>query len=46
MFRLVRTIILVLIAFVAGLMFERSQTAQACSAAGGEIQDGVCRDEG
>ena len=44
MFGLFRTLILVLIAFVAGLMFERSQSGDACRAAGGEMRDGVCRD--
>ncbi len=46
MFRLIRTVILVLIAFVAGLMFERSQAGDTCRAAGGEMQNGICRDEG
>ncbi len=44
MFGLIRTVILVLVAFVAGLLFERSQASEACAAAGGEIRDGVCRD--
>ena len=44
MFGLFRTAILILIAFVAGLLFERNQAAEACTAAGGEYRDGVCRD--
>ncbi len=43
MFRLIRATFLVLIAFVAGLLFERSQTAEACKAAGGTMAAGLCR---
>ncbi|MBY5934570.1 hypothetical protein KUV51_16295 [Tateyamaria omphalii] len=42
MFGLVRTAILILVAFVAGLLFERSQAAEACAGQGGEMRDGVC----
>ena len=45
MFGLIRTAILILIAFVGGLMFERSQAAEACSAQGGVMRDGVCWNE-
>lgn len=45
MFGLIRTMILVMIAFVAGLLFERDNVADACVGAGGTIQDGVCRNE-
>lgn len=43
MFSLIRTVILVMIAFVTGLLFERSQAAEACVAAGGEMDAGLCR---
>ncbi|WP_168797810.1 hypothetical protein [Aliishimia ponticola] len=43
MFRLIRTIIFVIIAFAAGLLTERSQVASACTDAGGEVRDGLCR---
>ncbi len=43
MFGLIRTAILVLIAFVAGLLFERSQAGEACVAAGGTMQAGLCK---
>ncbi|MFL4469880.1 hypothetical protein ACERZ8_08395 [Tateyamaria armeniaca] len=45
MFSLTRTPVLLMIAFVAGLMFERSQTADACAGAGGKMHDGVCWNE-
>ncbi|MEM6373372.1 MAG: hypothetical protein AAF727_11415 [Pseudomonadota bacterium] len=44
MFSLIRTPVLLLVAFLAGLLFERSQAADACVAAGGMMRDGVCRD--
>jgi len=43
MFRLVRTVIFVLIAFAAGAFFARSQAAEDCRAAGGAMVAGVCR---
>ncbi|WP_299048287.1 hypothetical protein [uncultured Tateyamaria sp.] len=45
MFGLIRTAVLILIAFVAGLMFERSQAADACAVQGGAMRDGVCWNE-
>lgn len=45
MFGLIRTVILVMIAFVAGLMFERNQTSEACDSEGGTMRDGVCWNE-
>jgi len=45
MFGLIRTAILLLIAFVAGLFFERSQAADVCDASGGTMRDGVCWNE-
>ena len=45
MFGLIRTVILILVAFVAGLLFERSQAADACAGQGGTMRDGVCWNE-
>jgi len=45
MFGLIRTTVLVLIAFVAGLLYERNQTADACTGAGGIMHNGVCSNE-
>lgn len=42
MFGLIRTAILILVAFVAGLLFERGQAGEACTAQGGTMRDGVC----
>ena len=44
MFRPIRTLFLILIAFVAGLLFERSQTAEKCRALGGAYSVGLCRE--
>lgn len=43
MFRLIRTLFLVLIAFAGGLFFERSETRTACIEAGGQVSGGICR---
>ena len=43
MFSLIRTAILVMIAFVAGLLFERSQAGEMCVAAGGTMSAGLCK---
>ncbi|MBT6191425.1 MAG: hypothetical protein HOI22_14355 [Tateyamaria sp.] len=45
MFGLIRTAILVTIAFVFGLFLERNQAADACIAAGGIARTGVCWNE-
>lgn len=45
MFGLIRTPILLVIAFFAGLMYERSTMADACDGAGGKIHDGICWNE-
>lgn len=45
MFGLIRTVVLILIAFVVGLLFERSQAAEACLDQGGKMRDGVCCNE-
>jgi len=43
MFGLIRTAVLALLAFFAGLMFERSQAGEACVSAGGTMIAGLCR---
>ncbi|WP_299722788.1 hypothetical protein [uncultured Tateyamaria sp.] len=45
MFGLIRTPILVLIAFTAGLLYERHQAGEACEGSGGKMHDGVCWNE-
>jgi hypothetical protein len=35
MFRLLRTLILVMIAFVAGVLYERNNARETCAAGGG-----------
>lgn len=43
MFRLIRLVLFVLIAFVAGVLFERSARADRCLDAGGRMNDaGFC----
>lgn len=42
MFGLIRTPVLLLIAFVVGLFYERNQAGEACANAGGVPRDGVC----
>lgn len=43
MFRLLRTAILCVIAFVAGMFYERAQQRDLCAALGGEwIRAGIC----
>jgi len=42
MFRLVRLVVLVMIAFLAGLLLERSQQGERCIAAGGDMRAGLC----
>ncbi len=37
-----RTLIVVGIAFVAGFLYAGSRAADACAAAGGQIQQNVC----
>lgn len=45
MFGLIRTPLLILVAFVAGMLFERSQAANMCVTQGGVMRDGVCWNE-
>lgn len=43
MFGLLRLPILVLLAFLGGIFFERSQAVEACRAEGGTPRGGLCR---
>lgn len=43
MFGLIRTAVLVLVAFAAGLAYARVQATGDCRAAGGDMVAGVCR---
>ena len=45
MFGLIRTAILLCLAFIGGLFFERGQATDACTGAGGIMRDGVCWNE-
>ncbi|WP_299968058.1 hypothetical protein [uncultured Roseobacter sp.] len=42
MLRPLRTLFLILLAFVAGILTERSNQKSACADAGGEVTGGVC----
>ncbi|WP_390912137.1 hypothetical protein [Pseudosulfitobacter sp. SM2401] len=42
MFRLIRTIFLVAIAFVAGILYERFGASDNCDTRGGEFINGLC----
>ena len=42
MFGLIRLTVLMLFAFVAGLLFERANAAERCTAAGGTMSAGLC----
>ncbi|SFN92777.1 hypothetical protein SAMN04487859_111106 [Roseovarius lutimaris] len=43
-FRPIRTLVLMGLVFVAGIVFERYQHNQRCAAAEGITQDGLCRE--
>ena len=43
MFRPIRTAVLLGLAFLGGLFFERAQAVEACTGLGGITRDGVCR---
>ena len=45
MFGLIRTAILLCLAYIGGLFFERGQATDACTGAGGIMRDGVCWNE-
>ncbi len=42
MFRLLRLIIFTMFAFVAGMLYERSNAQTACTSDGGEWRDAYC----
>jgi len=42
-FRPIRTLILLMVAFMAGLLFERSEQSEKCAAIGGTFTAGLCR---
>ena len=44
LFRPIRLIIFVTIAFAAGILFERNQTSEACAALQGAYVEGICRE--
>ena len=43
MFKLIRLMIFVLLAFVAGRFYERSQTSERCAALSGDMDAGLCK---
>ncbi|WP_162797883.1 hypothetical protein SuNHUV7_08670 (plasmid) [Pseudoseohaeicola sp. NH-UV-7] len=43
MLRPVRTLIMLVAVFMAGVLFERSQNGQACDRLGGQFESGICR---
>jgi len=43
LFRPIRLIIFVTIAFAAGILFERNQTSEACATLQGAYVDGICK---
>jgi hypothetical protein len=43
MFRPIRTLFLIAIAFVTGMLFERFQESERCTAASGTMVSGLCR---
>lgn len=42
MFRPVRTILLMMFTFVAGVFYERATYKETCANRGGEISEGLC----
>ncbi|MEL7258860.1 MAG: hypothetical protein AAFN80_13595 [Pseudomonadota bacterium] len=46
MFRLIRLVIFTMLAFVAGVFYERLNTSEACEALGGDMAGGLCTDGG
>ena len=42
MFGLIRLAVLLPLTFVAGMLFERLNASEACTGAGGTLDDGVC----
>ncbi|MEM1350787.1 MAG: hypothetical protein AAGF27_00505 [Pseudomonadota bacterium] len=46
MFKPIRMLILAALAFIAGVLFERQNATERCTAAGGTVTDGLCRRDG
>lgn len=42
MFRPVRTLILLAVAFLAGVFYERNNHGERCHERGGQIDEGIC----
>ena len=42
MFRPLRLLVLCLVAFVAGMLFERRAQSEACESAGGSLSGRIC----
>ena len=42
MFRIIRLVVLCLIAFVAGILFERQAHGERCTAQGGAMNGPIC----
>jgi hypothetical protein len=43
MFKPFRLLILLMVAFVAGLLFERHKVSEKCTEVGGRMDSGLCR---
>jgi hypothetical protein len=43
MFRPVRTLLFIFLAFVAGIIYERSNQSENCREQGGRFVDGLCQ---
>lgn len=43
MFKPIRLLVLILLAFLAGVFFERRSTTEKCNLAGGSMDAGLCR---
>ncbi len=41
-FSMIRLLVFVIFAFLAGVLMERHRTAEACITAGGKVQKGIC----
>jgi len=46
LFRPIRMLILAGLAFVAGILFERSNSNETCAALGGQWAGGICVEKG
>jgi ribose/xylose/arabinose/galactoside ABC-type transport system permease subunit len=43
MFRPIRLLFLIVLAFLTGVFMERQNVSEACAAAGGQMDAGLCR---